>query len=408
MWTLLFGALAFSQVLSFSEAIERAPTTPAVLGALNAHERRGAEASGMRRVTENPVIGVQPGFRNIRYLSHGTGPEVYATLTQRVRLTQQGKKRKASVEKELEHDEAAAVLALRDARASIAQAWFARWTGQQAVAIAAGEVRLAAELLGRMNTLAAAGEATQVDVALVEAWQAEATLFALQMEGAAFDSGIDLARSVGAAERGPLATTDELPLVEVPNESALRATLPDPVLMPSVAVARAAREADAARVVEMRAARGVELNLGAMGWREGSGDTAAVAIVEWTLPVIEHGKRESSVAVAALAEAEQFERRAVLDAHAERLRVIHEVVHTEEVLRATEGALLRTAQRLEDAQRKRLDAREGTSQDWVLARRGVLRALIETAHARANHSFARFRAREALTIPVGGKPPGGP
>jgi outer membrane protein TolC len=408
MWTLLFGALAFSQVLSFSDAIALAPATPAALGAVNAHERRRAEASGMRRVTENPVIGVQPGFRNIQYLEGGTGAEVYATLTQRIRLTRQGEKRKASVRSELSHDRAAALLALRDARAAIARAWFARWTGQQSVAIAAKEVSLAAELLARMQIMAAAGEATQVDVAQVEAWQAEAALFELQMEGAAFDSGVELARRVGDSRNSPLSTVDDLPLVELPAVGDLRANLSKPTRMPNVVVARAAREADAARVIELRAARGAELNLGAMGWREGGGDTAAVAIVEWTLPLIEHGKRESSVAVAALAEAEQFERGAMLDAEAERLRLIHEVVHTEEVLRATEGALLRTAQRLEDFQRKRLEAREGTSQDWVLARRAVLRASIEAAHARANHALARFRAREALAPTAGSSPQGAP
>jgi hypothetical protein len=78
------------------------------------------------------------------------------------------------------------------------------------------------------------------------------------------------------------------------------------------------------------------------------------------------------------------------------MRLMHEVVHTEEVLRATENSMLRAAETLEDAQRRRLEAREGTSLDWVLARRQVLRARIEAVNARATSVLARFRAQEML------------
>jgi outer membrane protein TolC len=149
-------------------------------------------------------------------------------------------------------------------------------------------------------------------------------------------------------------------------------------------------------LTETRAARGSELNVGALGWREGTGDLAAVATLELTMSLLEHGKRESSSAAALVARAEQDERKAVLDAQVERLRMIHEVEHTQQVLDTTEGGLLRAAETLADAQQRRFEAREGTSQDWVLARRAVLRARLEVASARAAVVLARFRAHEAL------------
>jgi cobalt-zinc-cadmium efflux system outer membrane protein len=397
MWTLLYGALAFAQALSFTQALERAPESPLVTAPERAHTARKTEASGMSRLTDNPVVQVQPGTRSLYGRGGQQGFEVYLSAWQRFRLTGYGEKRKASVQRELGADEANYGLALRQARHAIAQAWLGRWASQEVVATADSEAALATELLERIQVTLAAGEATRVDVALIETWRAEAALLRLSAEGQRFDNGIELARSMGAETDLPLVVTSELPEVDVPSETALRASLGQLDKAPSVLAARANRDADAARLVEARAARGTELALGGMGWREGGGDIAGVGIIELVLPTFEKGKRESSAAAAALAQARELERQAHLDTRAERLRIIHEVVHTEEVLRATEDSLLKAAENLAEAQRKRLEAREGTAQDWVIARRAVLRARIDAVQARAAYILARFRAHEALS-----------
>jgi outer membrane protein TolC len=402
MWMLLYGALASAEVLSFNEALQRAPESPAVLAAQSSHAARKSEASGMSRLTDNPVIQLQPGWRDMK--AGGNGPEVYLSVLQRFRFTGYGEKRKASVQRELGVDDASYDLALREARQSIAQAWLARWAAQEVMSTAESEVELSEELLRRMQTTLAAGEATQVDVAWIGSWRAEAALLRLSAEGQTFDNGLELARTLGAESELPLAARPELPEVDVPSETALRASLAQLDEAPSVRAARAAKHADAARLAEVRAARGTELAIGGMGWREGSGDFAAVGTVEVVLPTFERGQRESSGVAAALAHSQQLERKAHLDTRAERLRIIHEVVHTEEVLKATEHSLLRVAENLAEAQRKRLEAREGTSQDWVIARRAVLRARIDTVNARAAHVLARFRAQEALVPATRARP----
>lgn len=175
-WILLLGSLALTPTLSFDEALARAPETSAVVSAESARVRREREARGMGRLTENPVLQVQPGFRDMR--SGGHGPEVYVSVSQRLRLTPQGSKRKAAVQSELVYDAADAAAALREARLSIAEAWLARWSAQQIVITAQEEVALASDLRARVEATRAAGEATRVDVAAVDSWHAEAILLA--------------------------------------------------------------------------------------------------------------------------------------------------------------------------------------------------------------------------------------
>jgi cobalt-zinc-cadmium efflux system outer membrane protein len=400
MWTPIFAALTFAQLLGFEQALALAPSTPAVERERSSHEQREAEASGMRRLVDNPVLQVQPGYREIA--SGGAGAELYAGLSQRVRLTQYGQKRKAAVARELAQDVAAASRALRDARHAIARAWIARWSAQQMHTTAQGEVGLARQLLRSTQTALAAGEATRVDVAQIETWLAESSLLALQAEGMTFERGLELSRVVGSPTGEPIAASEELPALDLPAQGALPSRLARADTTPRVREARALHAAEQARLNEARASRGTELNVGALAWREGTGDLAAVATLELTLPVVERAKRESASAAAQVARAEQDAQQATLEAEVDRSRMIHEVEHTERLLAATEGGLLRAAESLADAQEKRFLAREATSQDWVLARRAVLRARTETANARAAVLLARFRAREALA-PAGAR-----
>lgn len=395
MWSFLFSALVFAQAVGFSAALERAENVPSVQAQRDAGQERAREARGLTRLTENPVIQVQPGGRSLR--TGGAGAEFYMSVTQNIPLNRLGKKRQEAVRREVERDLSGAVLALRDARLRIAQAWLLRWSAQELHAIAEAEAALALELARELGLALSAGEATRVDLGLVEGFRAESLLVALSYQGAGFEAGVELARAMGLVSELPVAAEGELPHIDVPQEDALRKALEAVGSTAEVRFFRRAEAAERARLSEARAQVGPQLGIGALGFREGGGDVAGVALFELVLPVFERGKRESSQVAAQLAAAEQNARRALIDAHGERVRVIHDVVYTEQVVALVEHQLLAAAERVADAQRKRLNAREATTQDWVLARRAVLRARIELTQGRAAYALSRFRARELIS-----------
>jgi outer membrane protein TolC len=394
MGCLLYGVLVFAQALGFSEALEQAVHTPTVEGTRRVHEQRAAGGAGLSRLTHNPSVQVQSGGRDLAI--GGSGPELYVGVSQRFSLSRAGKQRKQALARELAADAAEGRLALREARRTIAHAWLLRWSAQEAQAGAEREVALARELSARMEPALAAGEATRAELAEVHAWLAEAQLAALAAEGEAFERGVELGRALGAVQPQPVVVAPELPSIELPNESALRAALAALEGAPRVAAARAAREAEAARLLELRASAASELTLGALGFREGGGDVAAVATLELSLPVFERRQRERATTAALLAAAQRHEQNERVAARADHVLLMHDVVHTEEVLELTRNRLLKAAEELAEAQAKRLEAHEGTIHEWVLARRAVLRARLESVRAERDRVFARFDAHEQL------------
>src|SRR5262249_10904610 len=161
---------------------------------------------------------LQPGGRALQ--NGGSGAELYLSVSQRVRLTQQGEKRKRAVRAEVAEDAAARAVVLREARQQIAQRWLSRWSTQELASIAQRDAELAAETAQKTQAALAAGEATRVDLAQIEGWRAEAGLLALSAEGSAFDSGVELARALGLPGAAPLGAAAELPSIDLPEQAA--------------------------------------------------------------------------------------------------------------------------------------------------------------------------------------------
>src|SRR5690606_27915285 len=134
-----------------------------------------------------------------------------------------------------------------------AEAWLARWAAQESLVMAENELALVMNLQRSMHATLAAGEATRVDMALIDVWGAEAELLRLSAEGQAFASGVELSRATGQEGEMPLRATGELPEIDLPGEPALRTSLAHLNTSPQVAAARAARRAHAARLAEVRA-----------------------------------------------------------------------------------------------------------------------------------------------------------
>ncbi|MDB4972126.1 MAG: hypothetical protein JWN48_467 [Myxococcaceae bacterium] len=394
MW-LLGGLLAALSALSFAEALEQSANAPLLESAIAVEATRRAHAERVSAMTHNPILGVQPGARALAH--GGSGAEVYLSLSQRINLAGLGKQRKEALARELAHDQAA-VRALRmSVRRAVAELWLARWTAQEAEAVAERERALAAELESRLTTMLDAGEATRIDQAAARTWVAEARLSALGFEDDAISAGVGLARALGRAPTAAQPVASALPAIDLSDERAAGELAGDVRHAPSVVSASSLRAAHSSRLAETKAARGATMAFGVLGWREGGGDMAAVGTLEIDLPVFERGQRERATAAAELERARGQEQESVLLAQAERTLWLHDVEHTREVLEVIEQQLLPAARSLADGLQKRVEAREATAQDWVLSRRAVLKSELDAIRARASHVLARFLVAEAIS-----------
>lgn len=392
MFQLLVGLLALAQPLGFFEAIDLTDEAPRVQAAQRVSRRRSEESEGLSRMTANPTLQVQPGGRRMQ--AGGRGAELYLGINQRVSLGGLGEKRKVAVAREVAQDAALFELTRRDARLLVARAWLARWTAQEAMLLSEGEQSLALELEQRIAQTVSAGEGTRIDLAAAAAWRAEAALSALTAEGEAFESGVALAEALGRPPQAPQPVLSDLPSIDVPSEMDGSQDVSHVERDPRVQAAQAERTTEQARLDEVKAARSPQLSVGVFGWREGAGDVAAVATFEVEIPVFERGQRERATQAALLARADGAAVEATLMATRDRVLAAHEVEHSGQVLETTESQLVKAAESLAEAQRIRLEAREGTAQEWVQARRLVLKAKLDALRARAAHTYARFVARE--------------
>ncbi|MDB4991460.1 MAG: hypothetical protein JWN04_6638 [Myxococcaceae bacterium] len=395
MW-LLGGFVAAMQAITFAQALEQSKHAPLLEAAVTIESARREHAERVSLMTHNPIFGVQPGERSMA--KGGSGFEVYVSLSQRVNLAGLSRRRKEALERELAHDAAARVALRATVRRGIAELWFARWSAQEAMEVAQRERQLAAELESKVDVMVAAGEGTVLEQAAARTWAAEAEISALTFEGDALTAGVTLARAMGQTPTTPQAVASELPSIDVEQELSARGALMDVRGAPAVVSATTLREADVSRLAETAAARGPTMAFGALGWKEGGGDLAAVATLEVDVPVFERGERERATAAAEVERARGNEQDTVLAAQAERVLWLHDVEHSREVLTVVEQKLLPAAHALADAQYKRVQAREATAQEWVLSRRAVLKGELDAIRARATHALARFLVAEAALM----------
>ncbi|MDB4984850.1 MAG: outer membrane protein-like protein [Myxococcaceae bacterium] len=392
MW-LLGGLVAVIEALTFTQALEQSARAPLLEAAIAVEATRRDHAERVSSMTHNPIFGVQPGGRALAH--GGGGAEVYVSLSQRVNLAGLSGRRKEALARELEHDQAAVQAVRASVRRAVAEQWLARWVAQEALAVAERERDLAADLAARLGTLLGVGEATVIEQGVARTWVAEAQLSALALEDDGLTAGVRLAQMMGQPATAPLDVARELPQIALGDEARLQELPRDVRDAPAVKSASSLRAADSSRLAELAAARGATMALGVLGWREGGGDLAAVGTLEVDLPVFERGERERASAAAELERARGSERDSVLIAQAERSLWLHELEHSHRVLDVVQDQLLPAARSVADGQYKRLQAREASAQDWVLARRAVLKGELDAIRARAAHALARFLVAEA-------------
>ncbi|MCU0697531.1 MAG: TolC family protein [Myxococcaceae bacterium] len=386
----LVGVVA-AQALSFDEALALAEKSPTLEGQQRAVERQAALAEAVPLLVANPAVFVQPGVRRLG--TGAVGPEAYVGVTQDVSLSGAGSSRRASARREVESAIAERRLARRQLRLEVAARWLSLWSAQALLESAREEARLAQDWAAKVERAAATGGFTRVDVAVARAWQAEAVLTALSLEGTVFQRGIALNRVLSLARTTPARASPALPALG--GEGDKRPRLSDDVTRsPLVEAADAASDAQRLRTEELLAGRGTTLQVGAMGWREGTGDLAAVATLQLTLPLFERAQRERAVAEASLARAEAAADLARSAELADRVDAHHELEHTAEVLAVVEGQLLPATLDATSGLERRFDAGEADAQDLVVARRVLVATRARVVSARAEVVLARFRWSE--------------
>ncbi|MDP3233525.1 MAG: TolC family protein [Myxococcales bacterium] len=376
-----------AQALSFEQTLSLADASPSLSAASTAIERRRALAEVIPWLTANPSVLVQPGGRR---MAQGTfGPELYLGLSQEVSLAGAGVARRAAAMAEVDADTEERAVLRRGLVIAAAQAWLSLWAAQVALEAARAELTLTKEWQARVAKGAAVGGFTRVDVAVANAYQAEAHLTALSLEGEAFVRGVQLNRVVGRDANRPAVATAALPVVTIDDERVSHVT-ETAETSPPVRSAKATVEVERLKEREAEASRGTSLQVGALAWREGAGDLAAVASLQLTLPVFERAQRERSVAAAALSRAEGRTLTALADERAERVDALHELEHSLETLRVVEDELLPASREALDGMQRRFDAGEATAQELVLTRRALMSTKARHARAQADVVFARF------------------
>lgn len=384
-----------AQALSFEQTLSLAEAAPSLSAASTAIERRRALAEVIPWLTSNPSVLVQPGGR--RQNLGAIGPELYVGITQELSLAGAGVARRAAALAEVGADQEERAVLRRGLLIASAQAWLSLWAAQVALEAARDELTLTKDWQARVAKGALAGGFTRVDVAVANAYHAEAHLSALSLEGEAFVRGVMLNRVVGRDADGPAVATTALPVVTIDSASVGRVVAAADA-SPPLRAARANVEVERLKEREAEASRGTSLQVGALAWREGGGDLAAVASLQLTLPAFERAQRERSVAMAALSRAEGRALTALADERAERVDALHELEHSLETLRVVEDELLPASREALEGMQRRFDTGEATAQELVLTRRAMMSTKARHARAQADVIFARFHLA-TLTTP---------
>jgi outer membrane protein TolC len=373
--------------VTFDEALGLAGRSPSVAGAEAAAEAQRRVASEVSPMVANPILALQPGVGR----DPATGARSFqgeATLLQGWNLSGLGGDRRASVRAEGAVLDAEARATALSHRLAAAQAWIELWAAEQVLADAAQEWEISSEFAGRMARAAAAAAFTRAESADAAAYAAEARVQVIQAEGEVTDRGFLLAAAMGLRAPEPLTATGPLPAPPVPERAGWEDLVSAAARLPAVAARRLAADAERAREVEVRSARGFLLGTGLKVTRDYAGAGALLAVLDLSLPVFDRGERDAAPLAAAAARSRGEHAQAAAVAATELARALHEVEHSQEVLEAVERELLPAAAESARLREASLRAGETTVFEVLLARRGHAAARARRTRALAAHAWA--------------------
>lgn len=375
-------------LLSFAEALRLASAAPAVTAMAEALRKQRGLSARVSALTSNPQLTTQAGYRFLSQPERGVELQVY--LQQGFNLSgYAGARRRAA----RQDDEALAaeLRALHLARQlSTAQTWLSLWGALQALMEARRELDLAAEFLRRVERAAQTAVLTKIDVAEAQAYQAETQLAALSLEGEVFDLGVALAQGTGQA--GVARAQGPLPDLPAPTEEEGARLLARAEALPEPAARRLRALAEGGRMEEQRASRGAQIQVGLGYLREAPAAMVGLGTLGLSLPLFDRGERELALLTAARERQAGEAREAGLRARGEVAQIVHEVVHSGEILAQLRDHLVPATQETVRLREAALRAGETTVLELLIARRAAALARGRLRRAESGHVLARARA----------------
>ena len=413
MWTVPFLALVAlaapllpaRETITFDDALGLADRSPAVTGAARAAQVKREGDGHISSLPANPVLLLQPA---VAPRDAARRPEGQLSLSAPVNLSGLGGARRDAAARETATLDAQARAEALSRRLDAARAWIDLWAAELAERLSREELALATELAQRTRRAAESAALTRADAADADAYLAEARLLALSVEGEVTDLGLALSRAVSRPRPEVLGTQGQLPTPDVPDRARWPALVAAAGALPAAQALRLSAEAEKARAAEARAARGLELSVGAMAQRDAQGRDLLLATVGFSFPFFERGAREAAPRAAEAVRLDGAASDAARVAAAELARALHEVEHTGEVLSATEQGLVPAAQESARLRQAALAAGDATVLEVLVSRRAAVQARARAIRALAAYAWARVRATLLLgQLPSSSNPSSG-
>ncbi len=385
MWWLMPLALSAAP-LSFEEALARADAAPEQVAARDAVGVRRDGLAHLGRLTSNPTLSLQPGFRTE---GEGPRPEGQLTLSQGFNLGGLSSARRGAAAAELEAARLGVTRSRTERRVAVARAWLETWAAQRLHDPTLAEADAAKALVAKLERLVAGGGVTTADVASARAFAAEAAAFHLSWEGRRFEAGAHLALLLGLPDVVTVAP-------EAPSLAALEVDLSVAEALPEARLR--AREAEAAerRVAEAQAQYSTQLQLSLQGGHEAPTQWYGNVGVGVTLPLFERGQRDVARARAEATQLEGLKRQASAAARVTLQLLAHELEHAAEVFEVVHRTQQPAAEEAARLETRRFEQGEATLLELLLVRRQALQATAAAVEAQAGLLAARVAAREVL------------
>jgi outer membrane protein TolC len=397
--------------ITYDEALGLAAASPAVSGARRAVEVKREGDAHVSSLPSNPLVLLQPAVAPRDAMRR---PEGQLSLTVPLSLAGLGSARRDAATRETATLDAQAHAEALSRRLDAARAWIDLWSAELAEKLSREELALATELADRTRRAAESAALTRADAADADTYRAEALLLALSVEGEVTDLGLALSRAVSRGTPVVLSTAGQLPSPEVPGRDRWPSLVAAAGALPAPRALQLSAEAEKARAVEARAARGFEVALGAMAQRDATGRDLFLATVGFNLPFFERGAREAAPRAAEAVRLEGAAVDASRVAAADLARSLHEVEHSAEVLRAIETGLVPAALESVRLREAALKAGDATVLEVLVARRTAIQARSRAIRALAAFAWARVRATlllgqlpATLATPATSTPSGG-
>ncbi len=388
LWSVLCWSPAAAEPLTFADAVAQAATRADLQAGdagVRAHRALARQLSGQ---TGHPSVIIYPGWR--------FGPsdserfELQAQATHEWNIAGLSTARRDALKAEGDVLQAALQDQAMGARLTAARAWIDRWAAQARLEAVEAAHAQAVRFAALVEQAVSAGAVTADALAEARAEAAEAQLAVVDAEGNLVDAGHALARAVGEPTGVALAVAGELPTPALPDAASLTDLSARAAALPSATRQRLAALAAEARAVEVRAAAGTRMQLGAM--LQVDDGVVGFGTVGFTWAAFDHGERDRAGARAEAQRARGAAERATRLAAHQLNQALHEVEHARENEAALDDGLLPALTALVDVRDRAFAAGQVTVFDVLRARARLAAGRRARVAARANRAWAEVTA----------------